>query len=519
MGKKIHISLDFDQQIEPFLRSEFSKLIDYRILSQSLDARRANQGRTPRYNYHLEVIEQGESFAELKENFVKLSPKEWPIIVGAGPAGLFCALRLIEYGIPSIIVERGDTASRRMQAIARFWRYGECDPDNNVCFGEGGAGLFSDGKLITRIKSPYVSYVMKKLVELGAPKEIAYLSNPHLGSNRIRLLIEKIGQFLRERGCIFHYNSPVRRLLLEKGQIQGVVLSNGQCLHSSNVILATGHSAQDVYQFLHADGVQIRPKDFAIGVRIEHPRCYIDWLQYGKFAGKLETAKYRLSYHDQTTDRGVYSFCMCPGGYVISSGTEADGLVANGMSNFRRMGPWSNSALVVSVKAGVDFALKGEYLDGIYLQRRIEKDAYQLSKEYASGRELPASNLENYLEGNNKRAVKRSSSPSGFFNTNLEKLFPSYINEHLKRAIEQFNRHLKGFIYKDAQLLAPETRTSSAVTIVRQSDSLQAPGIEGLYPCGEGAGYSGGITSSAVDGVKVAEVLLQKEFNLEYKTD
>ncbi|MBT6324655.1 MAG: FAD-dependent oxidoreductase, partial [Bdellovibrionales bacterium] len=245
MSKKLQFILDFDENIDLFLKNECPNYIDYRVIRKSLDARGANRGKKPRYQYQVEVIFSGENFSVYDEKFINISNKNLePIIIGAGPAGLFCALRLLEYGIKATIIERGTTSSERMVKIAKYWKKGIIDPESNVSFGEGGAGLFSDGKLVTRIKSPYVSYIMKKLVDFGAPKETAYLSNPHLGSNKIRKLITLITQYLKEQGCIIHFNTKMKRIILKNDEVEGIEVEDGTIYYSNKVILATGHSAR-----------------------------------------------------------------------------------------------------------------------------------------------------------------------------------------------------------------------------------------------------------------------------------
>jgi len=519
MGKKINLILEFNKDLEKALKKKFPKLIDFRILSKSLDARKSNLGRVPKYNYQVEITLPGEKFEEFAETFPKLGAlPQKPIIVGAGPAGLFCALRFAEYGIPSIIIERGGRAHDRMKKIAHFWRYGQFDGENNVCFGEGGAGLFSDGKLITRIKSPFIKYVMHKFVEFGAPEEVEYLSNPHLGSNKIRPLINKITDHLKALGCEIYYNTKVTSILSEKQKISGVkvLTENGESeeILSSNVVLATGHSAKELYYHLKDEQVSMKPKDFAIGVRIEHPREVIDHLQLGDFAQQedLKSARYALSYHDKSTEHGTYSFCMCPGGYVLSSGTEGNGLVVNGMSNYARNSRWSNSALVVTVKAGQDFNADENVLAGLDFIKDIEHKAFNLSKEKASGRELPAITVEEFLNDSlNDVPLPKTSTPSGIFKADLKKILPPFVIEHLKNALKNFDKKMKGFIHAKSILIAPETRTSAPVTITRDKETLESTSHQGLYPCGEGAGYAGGITSSAVDGIKVAMAIIDKE--------
>lgn len=518
MTKKVQFTVDYNTDVEQYLDEHFPGYEDYRILNQALDARGANRGKVPRYTYHVELLSVGEQFEAERETFKDLGAfTEKPVIIGAGPGGLFCALRLADYGIPSIVIERGDRAHARMIHIAKFWRYGEFDPENNVCYGEGGAGLFSDGKLITRIKSAYVQYVMNRFVDFGAPKETAYISNPHLGSNKIRGLINQMTDYLRAKGTEVRYNTRVDRLLVENNKIVGVELNNGEKLLSRNVVLATGHSAKEMYYHLHELGVSMKQKDFAVGVRIEHPRELIDSIQYGKFAGlELGAARYRLSYEDSLTKKGTYSFCMCPGGYVLSSGTEADGIVVNGMSNYARNSRWSNAALVVSVKAGEDFS-SDNLLAGMEFQHAIEKRAYEASRQNATGRELPAQTLKEFMEDKlnpNLSAIK-TSTPSGIVKTSIRDILPSFVTKHLANALLKFDESLKGFVSDKALLIAPETRTSAPITILRDKETMESVSHQGLYPCGEGAGHAGGITSAAVDGVKIAMSLIKKEKGFE----
>lgn len=514
MPKKYQFSLPFDVELDPFVKKSFPEIREYRTISKSLDARGAPRGKKPVYLYVLDALISRDDQFESPEKFTQFSPlKSPPIIIGAGPGGLFCAVRLAEHGIPSILIERGDEASKRMLHIAKFWRYGELDPETNVCFGEGGAGLFSDGKLITRIKSPLVSYVMQKFVDFGAPAETAYVSNPHLGSNKIRAIITHISSWLKEKGCEIRYNTRVSELITKDKKVIGVKLSNGQSLFSEHVVLATGHSAQDLYQHLAEIKVAMQAKDFAVGVRVEHSRRYIDSLQHGAFceAPEMGSARYRLSYHDKWSDRGVYSFCMCPGGYVLSSGTEKNGIVVNGMSNYARNSPWSNAALVVSIKSSQDLKEK-DLLSGLRFQHEIEQKAFALSKKHATGRELPAMTIKEFLDGKlNNDPLPVTSSPSGVFKVDFREIFPSFVVEHLRKGLLEFDRDLPGFIHGDGLLIAPETRTSAPLTILRDKNTLLSQSHEGLYPCGEGAGYAGGITSAAVDGVKCAMSILYRE--------
>jgi len=509
MSERLQFSIAYNEDIESYISENYPEVTDYRIRSESLDARKANQGRVPTVHYTIEVVYGGEDFPSTEEKFTKRAPfKNPPIIIGAGPAGLFCALRFAEYGIPTLIFERGTRAHERMKHISQYWRRGQLDPDNNVCFGEGGAGLFSDGKLITRVKSPYVQYVMNKFVEFGAPAETAWISNPHLGSNKIRQLIGKITGHLSEKGHQFFYNSRVEKILTEKGKAIGIELSDGQQYFSEHIILAAGHSARELYHHLKEINVEMKPKDFAVGVRVEHPRELIDRIQYGDFAEEgLGASRYRLSWENPATHKGTYSFCMCPGGYVLSSGTDDFGIVVNGMSNYARNSRWSNSALVVSVKAGQDFATD-DILGGLYFQNDIEKKAFQYSQEKASGKEVPVQNLKDFLNHSLSGKLPKTSCPSGIFEQDLRTILPPFVSQHLTNALEMFDRRMNGFVSEKALLLAPETRTSAPVTITRDRETLISTSISGLYPCGEGAGYAGGITSAAVDGIKVAMSIL-----------
>lgn len=523
MSVKIQLSLKFNEDLEKALKKKIKNLYDFRIISQSLDARSANKGRTPKQNYIVEVLEgPKDHFSEFRQEFQQLEHfAQKPIIIGAGPAGLFSALRFSEYGIPCQIFERGSRAHERMKHIAKFWRYGEFNPEDNVCYGEGGAGLFSDGKLITRIKSEHVPYVMQRFVDFGAPPETAYISNPHLGSNKIRGLINKITDHLKEKGCDIHYQTRVDDFIFEedesgKSVVKGIITSDGKKHFSDHIILATGHSAKEVYHCLQSHSVAMVPKDFALGVRIEHPRKHIDRIQYGKFAEdryELGAARYRLSHYDKDSQKGTYSFCMCPGGYVLSSGTDADGIVVNGMSNFARNSPWSNSAIVVTVQKGRDFALgesDEDLLDGLLFQQSIEKKAYDMSVKLASGRELPAQRVVDFLNNRVSESLPKSSAPSKIFSANLREIFPESIVTHLCDALKSFDQKMPGFIDSDAILIAPETRTSAPLTIERCREELESLSHRGLYPCGEGAGHAGGITSAAVDGIKVCEAILKK---------
>ncbi len=500
-----NISLRFDQDIHTFLAHEYRGKF-FKIISKSLDARRANVGRTPKFNYCLDILDK--SVSEKVEHFSKINDVgERPIIVGMGPAGIFCALRLLEYGIKSIIIERGKRINERMVDIAKFWRTGILDENSNMCFGEGGAGLFSDGKLFSRVKSPYINYVLSSLIKFGADPSISYLTAPYIGSNKLRAIIYRIREYLESSGVDIVFGNAVVDLSINSSsrEVSGVILSSGEKVKGAKVVLATGHSSIDIYKLLKEYNLDLERKDFAVGVRLEHPRSYIDKLQYGKFAGtpELGAARYNLKYFNKKTGRGVYSFCMCPGGYVVSSGTDRNGLVSNGMSNSGHNSPWSNSGIIVTVKNKTD--LGDDIFSGIDFCRKIEERSGYEAMRRGAKRELPACALKDFMRG--KVALKNSlisSSPSGIFQADFADFFPDFILEHLREGLDHFNQLLKGVIDNNAILIAPETRTSSPLTVVRDPVTFES-NIKGLYPCGEGAGYAGGITSSAIDGVKVAE--------------
>lgn len=499
---KVKIDDDLESQIE-WLMPQHGP---YRILRKSVDAR---QKHSPHFVYTVEVAEKDEILKlekfELEKKDKLPSHFEKPIIVGSGPAGLFAALRLVERGIPCRLFERGSESTERIKGINRFWRYGELDPRNNVCYGEGGAGLYSDGKLITRIKSPHIPYVLNRLVQFGAPAEIQWLSNPHVGSDKIRRVIPKIREFLQNHGCEIYYNSQVVKLTYENKTVTGVTTEHGQSYKSDHVVLATGHSAEDMLYHLMESGVFIEGKSFAMGVRVEHPQSLINKIQYREFAEhpKLGSANYKLADHNEKTKVGVYSFCMCPGGYVLSSGTENNGIVCNGMSNFNRNSPFANAAIVVSISH--EDLFKSDKLGGLKLRQELEQQAFKAVQLAGGTKELPAQNLISFLAGSVKNQIFSTSSPSGFKATRLNDILPDFMTNRLRQGFEKFNQSMRGFITEDAIVYGIESRTSCPLRITRDEQSLQSVSHQGLYPCGEGAGYAGGITSAACDGIRCAE--------------
>ena len=505
-----NLEIPIDQDLEEKLQWMMPEHGPYRILRQSVDARRSH---SPHFVYTVEVAEKGENLKLPTFEFEKIkTPSEKPLIVGTGPAGLFAALRFVERGVPCVLFERGSDSAQRIKGINQYWRYGKLDPRNNVCFGEGGAGLYSDGKLITRIKSDHIPYVMNRLVQFGAPAEIQWLSNPHVGSDRIRRVIPKMREFLKANGCEIHFNTQITEVLFEGTQVTGVRTEHGTEFKSSHVILATGHSAEDMIQHLRDSGVHLDGKSFAMGLRVEHSQSEINKIQYRQFSAhpKLGAANYKLAHHDNNTGIGVYSFCMCPGGYVLSSGTEADGIVCNGMSNYNRNSPFANAAIVVSIDHTKNFG--ADIWGGMKMRRDLETRAYNSVLEAGGTRELPAQNLMDFLKGPSKsgpRTLRAGSSPSGAINVRLDELLPANMRDRIRQGFENFQRSMKGFITEEAQVYGVESRTSCPVRITRDSETLQSISHPGLYPAGEGAGYAGGITSAACDGVRIADKITE----------
>lgn len=504
------LKLPIDQDLAEHLAWLAPNHGEYRILRQSVDARKKH---SPHFVYTIEVADNDEvlkieefhlkTIAKLPANFQK------PIIIGSGPAGLFAALRLVERGIPCRLFERGSKSADRIKGINRFWRYGELDPRNNVCYGEGGAGLYSDGKLITRIKSDHIPYVLNRLVQFGAPAEIQWLSNPHVGSDKIRRVIPKMREFLLSHGCEIFYNSQVTELIYGSKCVKGVITEQGEKHYSDHVILATGHSAEDMLNHLIESEVSVEGKSFAMGLRIEHKQKEINEIQYRQFSEhpKLGSANYKLAHHNNETGIGVYSFCMCPGGYVLSSGTSADGIVCNGMSNFNRNSPYANAAIVVSIQHETLFG--NDRLGGMKLRRDLEQRAYAAVKNAGGTKEMPVQNLISFLKKSAKNVVTDTSSPSGIKTVRLDELLPTFMYEKISEGIEKFNLNMNGFISENAKLYGVESRTSCPLRITRDEISLQSISHAGLYPCGEGAGYAGGITSAACDGIRCADKILE----------
>jgi len=426
------------------------------------------------------------------------------IIVGAGPAGLFAALRLLEKGLRPIIIERGKEVKSRKFDIAQLSREHIVNPDSNYCFGEGGAGTYSDGKLYTRsTKRGDVQGVLRDLVAHGANPEILYEAHAHIGTDKLPAIIAAIRKTILEAGGEFYFNHRVEDFIIENGKLKGVIAKNGTRFEGLSVLLATGHSARDIYRLLYKKTILLEQKPFAMGVRIEHPQALIDYLIYkqedrGEY---LPAATYSVV--EQVEDRGVFSFCMCPGGIIVPSATEPGQVVVNGMSNSQRNSTFANAGMVVTVGSEdyLPFADHGP-LAGLAYQESIEHLAFSISKET---QKAPAQRMVDFIQSRTSQTLKETSYHPGIVSAPLHELLPIEISSRLQQAFPIFDKKLRGYLTDEAQLLMVESRTSSPVRIPRNPDTLEHVMMPNLYPCGEGAGYAGGIVSSALDGINCAD--------------
>ena len=430
----------------------------------------------------------------------KTAPTAPVVIVGMGPDGLFCALRLAAHGIATTVLERGRSVEERVKDVARFWRDGQLDDESNVQFGEGGAGTFSDGKLTCRLRDPNTGWVLEQLVRFGAPPEIRYQAKPHVGTDRLRRVVAALRADLLASGCDLRFSSRLTGLVQQNGQLAALQYNQQDELACRHLVLAIGHSARDTYSMLAGQQLLMEPKPFAIGLRVEHPQQLIDRIQYGAPHPALPRADYALTYNNDATARSCYSFCMCPGGLVVASSSEPEMVVVNGMSNLGRDSGLANSALVVNVRPD-DFE-GADPLAGVRFQQQWERKAFAAG---GGSYHAPAQNLLAFI-GQATGGGCVSSYRPGVVEADLATVLPGYVTATLREGIVAFDRKMKGFVSREATLTGVETRTSAPLRILRGED-LQAPTLQGLYPCGEGAGYAGGIMSAALDGVRVADTI------------
>jgi uncharacterized FAD-dependent dehydrogenase len=495
---------------------------DHRVIRRSIDARRA---RPPRFVYQIAVRVQDGLTISLSEAPAGITVTEAPeipdeeeaapagksltmiakrpLVVGCGPAGLFAALTLARRGMPVLLLERGKAVEDRLTDVSLFWEKGILNPESHVHFGEGGAGTFSDGKLTSRAKNPYTGWVKRIMADMGAPPDILVDAHPHIGTDRLREVVVNLRHRLIDMGCEFRFSARVTDLLIRGGRLGGVIVDDSEEIMTDHLILAIGQSADETYRMLMRRGVAMAPKPFAIGLRIEHPQEVINQAQYGKWAGHsdLPPAEYFLTASIAELNRSVYSFCMCPGGEVIGCSAQKGGVIVNGMSRFCRASPYANSAVVVNIR--IEDMGEEDPLAGLAFRRRWEEEAFLAG---GGNYRAPAQRLTDFLAGREGGSIGAASFLPGVCQSDLRTVLPPFVSAALKLGFQEFERKMPGFITGEATLIGVETRTSSPVRILRREDG-QSLTIEGLFPCGEGAGYAGGIISSALDGIRTAERL------------
>lgn len=517
MGKIEDLTLSPEEALveERFIDNLYLKLKlkqdewDVVPLQRSIDARNRNVV----VRVKVEVSPHGKGSKETFSNkYGDVSNSPEVIIVGAGPAGLFAALRLIELGFKPVVLERGKDVQARRRDLAAINKNHIVNPDSNYCFGEGGAGTYSDGKLYTRSKKRGdVNRILEILVSHGAHRDILFDTHPHIGTNKLPVLVTELRNSIIKAGGIIHFNARVTDLVINSKTVTGVTLQDGSMLDSSTVILATGHSARDIFEILHRRGVALEPKSFALGVRVEHEQNLIDRIQYHCAVDRgpyLPASSYSVVHQAQVNgkERGVFSFCMCPGGFIVPSATSPGEVVVNGMSPSRRDSRFANSGIVVAVDVG-DFGASSSPLRGVEFQSQVERAACIA----AGGTQAsPAQRLIDFVEGKVSGSLPGTSYQPGVVSTDLRSVLPVFVYESLRQGLQSFGTKMKGYFTNEAIVLGVESRTSSPVRIPRDKDSLEHIHIGGLFPCGEGAGYAGGIVSAAMDGERCAEAVAKK---------
>ncbi|GFH39668.1 NAD(P)/FAD-dependent oxidoreductase [Pseudolactococcus insecticola] len=506
-------------QVAKKLKIKPSDILDYRIYKESIDARKRGEINFI-YTVDIKVKDEMKFLSGKYKNVAQTPDLTYknpvvgtaklthrPVVIGFGPAGMYAALLLAQMGYKPLVLERGEAVDDRVKSIDAFWEKGQLNPKSNVQFGEGGAGTFSDGKLTSRVKDLRGRKVLQELVNHGAPEDILYKAHPHVGTDLLRHIVKNIRKDIISLGGEIRFNAQVATFKIEAGRLSGIVMSDGKEIAAEQVILAIGHSARDTFSALYEQGVDMSAKAFAVGVRIEHPQEVINQAQYKEFAGnpRLGAAEYRLTYK-ASNGRGVYTFCMCPGGLVVASSSEAGRLVTNGMSEHARDQKNANSGLLVQVFPE-DFASDSP-LAGIEFQRELEAKAFELG---GATYQAPAQLVSDFLK-NQASSEMKSVTPSyslGVKPTDLAQLFPDYITEALRESLTGLDHKLHGFAMDDAVMTGVESRSSSPVRINRDPDDFQSISIKGIYPSGEGAGFAGGIVSAAIDGLKCAEALIE----------
>lgn len=479
----------------------------YKLIKRSIDAR----SRTPVVNLTIEIHinEVPSTEPVLKHNYKNVTGKNAVIIIGAGPAGYFAALELIENGIKPVIFDRGKDVRARRKDLREIQQFSRVNPDSNYCFGEGGAGAYSDGKLYTRShKRGDIHKALRILVEHGASEEILVDSHPHIGSNKLPRVVQNIRETILNCGGEINFGSKVTGFIIKNNNIRGVIVNEKEEHLSDNVILAAGHSARDIFYLLKEKGIHIESKPFAAGVRIEHPQALIDEIQYKQNPRSdfLPASSYKLT--AQINGKGVFSFCMCPGGLIVPSATAPGEIVVNGMSMSARDSKFANSGIVAAIdKEDIqEYQMHGE-LDGLEFQKELERKFFEAGD---GSQKAPAQRMTDFVKRTLSSSIGRTSYIPGVYSSMLNELLPEKISERIRLAIIQFGKKMKGYYTEEGNLVGLESRTSSPVRIPRDKETFEHVEIKGLYPCGEGAGYAGGIISAALDGQNVAQAIFRK---------
>ncbi|HEU5291192.1 MAG TPA: FAD-binding protein [Cyclobacteriaceae bacterium] len=481
-------------------------------VKRSIDARGRNV--IVRVLCEINPVSEKRPIISYTKDFTDVSKSKRVVIVGSGPAGLFAALRLIEHGIKPVVLERGNDVRLRRRDLAAINKEHLVNPESNYCFGEGGAGTYSDGKLYTRSKKRGdVNRILEILVAHGAKEDILFDAHPHIGTNKLPNLVTAIRESIIEAGGEVHFNAKAIDFIVRNERMTGVITQTGETIEGEGVILATGHSARDIFQVLNDKKILIEAKPFALGVRVEHAQELIDRIQYHCPADRgpyLPASSYALVHQAsvQNLDRGVFSFCMCPGGFIVPSATAPGEVVVNGMSPSRRDSKFANSGIVVAVSE-TDFKPFTKYgpLAGMYFQQEIEQRACKM----AGGTQLaPAQRLVDFVEGKRSSHLLETSYQPGLTSVPMRDVLPAFVADALKQGFKNFGSKMKGYLTNDAQIVGVESRTSSPVRIPRDKETLEHPQIKMFFPCGEGAGYAGGIVSAAMDGERCAEAVLKK---------
>lgn len=493
------------------LKSNLKENFRWKILKRSIDARK----RQVKINLKITVFDSEEEI-EINHptSYQNIKDAKSVLVIGFGPAGMFAALKLIELGLKPIIIERGKDVRSRRRDLAAITKEQIVDPNSNYCFGEGGAGTYSDGKLYTRSKKRGdVNEILKVLVEHGAPEDIMVDAHPHIGTNKLPNVVTAIRETILEFGGEIHFETQLKDILIENNQIKGIVDQNNKHYNANHLILATGHSARDIFYLLDEKNIKIENKPFALGVRVEHPQLLIDQNQYhcDVRSEYLPPSSYKLVQH--VKGRGVFSFCMCPGGIIAPCATAPGEIVTNGWSPSKRNNPFANSGIVVTVEAEdlKEFEKFGA-LAGLKFQESVERKMFEAAgndKTTNFGQMAPAQRLIDFIDNRKSIDLPKCSYRPGVISAPLHEVLPKSISNALQEGFKSFGNKIKGFLMKDAIIVAVESRTSSPVKIPRDRETLEHPDIKGFYPCGEGAGYAGGIVSAAIDGQKCALAIHQ----------